>query len=322
MSDKVLGSEQHNESVNFGSTGLKVTKLGLGTAPIGGLFTDVSSVDAENVVKCAWEAGIRYFDTAPLYGAGLAESRLGSGLNSISLSQLTVSSKVGKLLSSNICDVEKSRSTGDPLVDYSEYGVRKSLEDSLSRMNRDYVDILYIHDPDDYVSEALTLAYPALAKMKSEGLIKAIGVGMNQSEVPYKFVQETEIDAVLIAGRYTLLDQGAAENLLPAALTKGVAIVVGGVYNSGILADPDNAPKFNYADAPIELVAKARKIRDFFAQWDVPLTAAAIQFPFRHPAVTTVLTGARSVGELNANISAFNHSIPEECWQKFETMSF
>jgi D-threo-aldose 1-dehydrogenase len=315
-------SAKHNQSVDFGSTGLKVTKLGLGTAPIAGLFTDVSPSDAEDVVNSALRAGIRYFDTAPLYGSGLAESRLGNALKDTPSSQLVVSSKVGRLLSSNAFDVKKSRSLEAPVVDFSEYAIRKSLEDSLLRMNRDHIDILYIHDPDNFVHEALTLAYPALQKMKNEGLVKAIGVGMNQSEVPFKFVQETEIDAVLVAGRYTLLDQGAADQLLPAALAKGVAIVVGGVYNSGILADPDNAPKYNYADAPVELVAKARKIRDFFAQWDVPLTAAAIQFPFRHAAVTTVLTGAKSVGELNANISAFNYPIPEECWQRFEALSF
>ena len=312
---------RHTEEVLVAKTKLAITRLGLGTAPIGGLFTPVSIEDAKLVVDYAMASGIKYFDTAPVYGNGLAEKRIGPLLGPVTAQLVALSTKVGRLLVTppgTTVGIEEY----EVLIDYSPDGIRQSLEASLSRLQLNSVDILYIHDADDYADQAITQAYPELEKMRSEGLISAIGVGMNQVEIPTRFVNETDINIVLCAGRYSLLDQSAASELLPAAINRNVSIVIGGVYNSGILATPSFDSTYDYVKAPTNLVKQALAIQDLLQNWQVPLTAAAIQFPLRHAAVTSVLTGARSVAELSENIDAFNFAIPEECWTALEENDF
>lgn len=308
---------KHIEIRNIARTNLSVTRLGLGTAPLGGLYTDVEESAALAVVEDALSKGIKYFDTAPVYGSGLAETRLGLGLGSTRAKLVTISSKVGRLL---IKDGQGE--VIEATFNYTPSGIRQSMEESLDRLQLPKVDIAYIHDPDDFADSAIKEGYPELAKMRDEGIVSAIGVGMNQNEIPTRFVNETDINAVLIAGRYTLLDQSAAKELLPAALKNDVSIVIGGVFNSGILANPVIGTTYNYSAAPVELIERAIAMKDLLSNWNVPLTAAAIQFPLRHPAITTVLTGARSVAELDANIRDFNLEIPEECWKALEGANF
>jgi len=309
--------DRHREVRAIARTDLELTRLGLGTAPIGGLYTDVPEEEAFDVINCALANGIRYFDTAPAYGLGLAEYRLGKGLGATRAKLLTISSKVGRLIVKDSSGVAI-----DATFDYTPQGIRRSMEESLTRMGLPRIDIAFIHDPDDYADEAIHSAYPELARMQSAGMITAVGVGMNQCAIPTRFINETDINVVLIAGRYTLLDQSAALELFPAALKRDVSIVIGGVYNSGILANPVPGARYNYLSAPEYLIERAIEIREFLKRWNVPLTAAAIQFPLRHPAVTSILTGARSVAELEANIRDFNCEIPEDCWQELEERYF
>lgn len=308
---------QHREVRAIARTNLSVTRLGLGTAPIGGLYSDVPESQALEVIERAIDEGITYFDSAPAYGLGLAEYRLGLGLGPTRAQLMTISSKVGRIL---VKDGEGKAI--DATFDYTAAGIRRSMEESLERLNLPRVDIAYIHDPDDYADEAINSAYPELAKMQQEGIITATGVGMNQCEIPTRFINETDINVVLIAGRYTLLDQSAAKELFPAAQRRNVSIVIGGVYNSGILANPVKGTTYNYATAPDDLIERAIRMREFLAHWNIPLTAAAIQFPLRHPAVTSILTGSRSVSELNANIRDFNLEIPDESWMELERNYF
>jgi D-threo-aldose 1-dehydrogenase len=268
-------------------------------------------------VEDALTKGIKYFDTAPVYGSGLAETRLGLGLGPARAKLVTISSKVGRLLIK-----DGKGAVIEATFNYTPSGIRQSMEESLERLQLPKVDIAYIHDPDDFADAAIKEGYPVLAKMRDEGIVSAIGVGMNQNEIPTRFVNETDINAVLIAGRYTLLDQSAAKELLPAALKNDVSIVIGGVFNSGILANPVIGTTYNYSVAPVELIERAIAMKEILSNWNVPLTAAAIQFPLRHPAITTVLTGARSVAELDANIKDFNLEIPEECWKALEGANF
>lgn len=312
---------RHDERVQLGRAGLQVTRLGLGTAPLGGMYTSVADQDATEVVAAAYESGIRYFDSAPFYGHGVAERRLGRGLRAAGATSVAVSTKVGRLLihgADVVSGIYVDSAAEQPVFDYSADGVRASLESSLERLGLEHVDALVIHDPDDHENEALRNTYPALEQMRSEGVIKAIGVGMNQTRIPTRFVRETDIDFVLIAGRFTLLDQQAQNDLLPAALERGVSIIAAGVFNSGILADPRPGAMYNYEPAPAEMIRRAIAIRSILKEFDVPMTAAALQFPLRHPAVRVVLTGARHRDELRANIVDFNREVPEDCWTALE----
>jgi D-threo-aldose 1-dehydrogenase len=199
--------------------------------------------------------------------------------------------------------------------DFSGDGIRRSVEDSLGRLGLDHIDIAYLHDPDNHVEQALAEAYPALEKLRGEGVLGAIGVGMNQSAVPTRFVTETDIDVVLLAGRYTLLDESAAEDLLPAAEARGVAIVLGGVFNSGLLADPRAAATYNYEPAPAELVRRALDIEAVCAGYDVPLRAAALQFGFTNPTVAGALVGVRDAAQVRDCAAMAGVPIPETLWQ-------
>jgi len=316
---------RHSELVKIERTGLEVSKLSLGTAPLGGFFTSVPEADSDGVIAAAFDADINFFDTAPLYGSGRAEVRLGRGLNAAKRPYI-LSTKVGRVLNpvsgvsnaGGLAGFADADTSVEPVFDYSRAGVRRSFEESLKRLNVDRIDVALIHDADDRIDEAIKYAYPALAEMRAEGMVSTIGVGMNFCAPTIKAVVETDIDIVLIAGRYSLLDQSSQEQLFKETMKRKVSVMIGGVYNSGILANPVAGATFHYAPAPDEIIAKAQKIRDLLATFNVSLTAAAIQFPLRHPAVTTVLTGSRSPKELLANIADFDSEVPAEAWAALE----
>jgi D-threo-aldose 1-dehydrogenase len=304
----------------LGRSQLQVTELSLGGAAIGNLFTEVDEEAARATVDAAWNGGIRSFDTAPHYGLGLSERRLGDALRCRPRDEYVIATKVGRLLQ----PVPPPHGR-DPqgfavpaaqvrVFDFSADGVRRSLEASLGRLGLDRIDIALIHDPDDHGELALREAYPALERLRAEGVVRAIGVGMNQAGLLTRFVTDTDIDVVLIAGRLTLLDQSAAASLLPLALERNVAVLAGGVFNSGLLAAPAAGARFDYQPAPAELVRRAREIEALCGQFGVPLRAAAARFPLRHPAVASVLIGARSAAEIRDAITLRALDIPAALW--------
>ncbi len=305
----------------LGRSAVRVTEISFGGAAIGNLFTEVSDQDARAVVDAAWHCGIRTFDTAPHYGLGLSERRLGAALRDRPRCEYVISTKVGRLLKPAAETFGRDPegfavpATASRVFDFSGDGVRRSLADSLDRLGLDRVDIALIHDPDDHGEQALREAYPALEQLRAEGCVRAIGVGMTQTEMLTRFVIDTDIDVVLIAGRYTLLDQSAAHALLPAAADRGVAVIVGGVFNSGVLAAPAAGATYDYRPAPRSLLSRARAMEATCSQFGVPLRAAAARFPLRHPAVASVLIGARTAGEITDAIDMRSLEIPEALWE-------
>ena len=300
---------------SLGASGLTVTALGLGCAPLGNLFSPVTDDAANATIAAAWDAGIRVFDTAPLYGSGLSELRLGAGL--AGRQGATVASKVGRVLDDALppdpifIDVPGR----GPRFDYSAAGVEASLNSSLERLGIDRLDICWVHDPDDHESAATTQTIPALRALQHDGRVGVIGAGMNQAEMLTRFVRAGLVDAVLIAGQYNLLDQHATDELLPASAAAGTGVVVGGVYGSGLLADPWGAElHYRYGEAPPAVVQRARAMHRVCEKHGVPLLAAAIQFPLRHPAVSSIVVGARSADEVRANVTAFETTVPDELW--------
>jgi D-threo-aldose 1-dehydrogenase len=309
----------------LGRTGLSVTRLGLGGASIGGLFAAVSNDDAIATVRHAWDLGIRTFDVAPLYGYGSAERRMGAALAGRPRDDFVLETKVGRLVRpldaiAPGADVDRqdanyARSEPVGLVfDYSADGVRRSIEESLVRLGLDRLDIALIHDPDDHWPAAIGEAYPALARLRDEGVIRAIGAGMNQSKMLARFAREGDFDVFLLAGRYTLLDQDALTELLPLCVERGIAILVGGVMNSGVLANPRAGSRFNYQPAPDAVVVRARRLADVCERHDVPLRAAAIQFPLAHPAVRSLIAGVRRIDHLDEYPEMMRRPIPADLW--------
>src|SRR6266550_2476251 len=296
-----------------------VTRLGLGTAPLGGLFRAVDEADALQVVDGAWQEGLRFFDTAPLYGFGLAERHLGRILREKARADYTFATKVGRLLRADAPpepgQVFHGAPALNPAFDFSYDGVMRSLEESLERLAIGRVDILHIHDPDDHYDEALSGAYRALDELRQQGVIGAVGAGMNQAEMLTRSAKQADFDCFLLAGRYTLLDQVALKELLPTCLERGVAIIAGGVFNSGILADPRPGAHYNYQAAPQELIDRAQKLRAVCERHGVSQKAVAIQFPLGHPAIPTVLTGCRAVEEVKENVESFRTPIPAVVWE-------
>ncbi|MDQ8705046.1 aldo/keto reductase [Streptomyces sp. LHD-70] len=296
--------------------------LALGGAALGNLFRTVTDAQARATVDAAWDLGIRAFDTAPHYGLGLSERRLGAALSDRPRSALTLSTKAGRLL-------EPDPRPGDDLAngfavpathrrvwDFSADGVRRSLEESLARLGLDRVDTVYLHDPDDHAEQAFREGYPALERLRAEGTVARIGAGMNQSAMLTRFVRDTDVDEVLCAGRYTLLDQSAGADLLPAALDHGTAVVIGGVFNSGLLADPSPESTYDYTRAPCELLDRARKLSALAGRQGISLRAAALAFPLAHPAVTTVLVGARTPCEIRDAVAQAGTRVPDAYWQE------
>jgi D-threo-aldose 1-dehydrogenase len=308
--------------VALGRSGLEVSALGLGTAPLGNLFTAVSEADAEATVREALAAGLTYVDTAPHYGLGLAERRLGRVLPGLPRDAFVLSTKVGRLVrplaEGEAADPQGFVETppGRRVWDFTRDGVRRSLDESLQRLGLDRVDLVYLHDPDEHEREAGEQAFPALAELRDQGVVRAIGAGMNQAEMLGRFVRELDLDVVLVAGRYTLLDQRALDELLPACALRGVAVVVGGAFNSGLLADPVPGATYDYQPAPAALVARAARIGEVCARHGVPLRAAALAFPFGHPAVSSVLVGVRSPAELREDAATYARPVPGELWRE------
>jgi D-threo-aldose 1-dehydrogenase len=295
-----------------------MARLGLGCAPLGGLFAAVSDDDAQATVDAAWDAGIRYFDVAPQYGLGLAERRLGAALRG--RSDFVISTKVGRLVvpagAGDGQDTGQFTGVTEELAfDFTRDGVRRSLEASLERLGLDRVDVVHVHDPDDHLALALAEAIPALCSLRDEGVIGAVGAGMNHAGPLLRIVLESDVDRILLAGRYTLLDR-SGEALLDTCLERGVSVIAGGVFNSGVLADPRPGATFDYAPASAEVIARAQEIGAICERHGVPLTAAAIQFPLRHPAVETVLVGARTAGEVHAAADAFEFPTPAELFDE------
>lgn len=312
---------RHSSQVSFGRGGLKVSAFGVGTAPLGGLFASVEDIEASSVISAALEAGITYFDTAPFYGNGSSERRIGSTLSTVPRSAFRISSKVGRILVPGLSNEPNEYRDLDPFTpvyDYSAGAVRSSLESSLERLGIDSIDILFIHDPEGHMDQALTEAYPELDRMRSEGLVSSIGVGTNWAETGTRFVRETDIDVALVAGRYTLIDQIALDEFLPEALRRNVSVVGAGVFNSGVLVNPVEGATYNYAPASPEILDKARRINDVVTEFGCSVASVGLQFPLRHPAYKSVLSGVRSVEELDNNIEAFDAEIPEGVWDALE----
>ncbi|MFE7216270.1 aldo/keto reductase [Streptomyces sp. NPDC057611] len=310
----------------LGRSAVRVSELSFGAAGIGNLFTAVADHQAEQAVTAAWDAGVRYFDTAPHYGLGLSERRLGAALRDHPRDEYTLSTKVGRLLEPADTDgTDLAAGFAVPAThrrvwDFSAEGVRRSLADSLERLGLDRIDIAYLHDPDDHAEQALEEAYPELERLRGEGVLDAIGVGMNQAELLTRFILETDVDAVLLAGRYSLLDQRGLVDLLPLAADRGVGVVIGGVFNSGLLADPRPGATFDYAAAPDDLVARALELKTVCERHGVPLRAAALRFPFGHPAVTSVLVGTRSAAEAEDAAALIDHPVPEALWAEIKEL--
>ncbi len=321
------------EEVPVGRTALRVTRLGFGGAPIGGLHRAVDEVDAVEVVRHAWKLGIRYFDVAPLYGYGNAERRMGQVLARQARDTFALSTKVGRLLypiDAIPAGAEIDRQTfagrddgfyhETPPVkvvfDYSYDGVMRSVDASLGRLGLDRIDILLIHDPDDHWEAAITGAYPAVHRLRGEGVVRAIGAGMNQAGMLARFAREGDFDLFLLAGRYTLLDQSALGELLPLCEEKRISIVIGGVMNSGILADPRPGAYFNYVPADRALIDRADRLRQVCERHGVPLKAAAVQFVLAQPAVASIVAGVRRVEHLDEYPALMRFPIPAELWDE------
>jgi D-threo-aldose 1-dehydrogenase len=291
---------------------LELGRLGLGTAPLGGLYSAVDEGTAHAVVERAWELGIRYFDTAPHYGSGSAEHRLGASLRGRPREAFAVSTKVGRLLRPG-----KSDWRGAPpfrsYFDFSYEAALRSLEQSLERLGLDRVDIALVHDPDEHYDEALAGAYRALARLRDEGVVRAIGIGMNQTELLCRFAREADPDCFLVAGRYTLLDRSAGEQLLPLCAERGIAVVAGGVFNSGVLA---GGGTYDYGAAPPVVLDRVGELKEVCARHEVPLGAAAVQFPLRHPAVEHVLVGCRTPLEVEDDVRLFELDVAPALWQE------
>jgi D-threo-aldose 1-dehydrogenase len=313
------------ENRPLGRHGLTVGPIAFGAASIGNLYTEVDDATAADAVDAAWESGVRYFDTAPHYGLGLSERRLGSALRVHPRDEYIVSTKVGRLLQpielapgdrdlDNGFDVPRDRVR---VRDYSRDGVLRSIESSLERLGLDYIDIVLVHDPDDHYREAVDGAFPALEELRSQGVIRSYGAGMNQSAMLADFVRVTDLDVVMLAGRFTLLEQGALDDLLPVALERGVSVIAAGVFNSGILAKPTPSPDahYDYAPASEALLARVSRIAAICTEHAVTLPQAAMHFPALHPATATICLGARLRAHIERNAQQFAAPIPASLWE-------
>jgi D-threo-aldose 1-dehydrogenase len=319
----------------FGRTSLTVTDMGFGAAPIGNFLRPISEHDSETMINCAWDAGVRYFDTAPYYGHGLSEARVGQYLRWKPRHEFVLSSKVGRVLKpARRKDIDFTPWVdGLPFrcsYDYSYDGTIRSFEDSLQRTGLEYIDILFIHDADIfthgpemqkvYFKQAMDGCYRALVDLRDQGLVKAIGVGVNNWEVMLDFMRVGDFDTLLVAGRYTLLEQDALDEVLPLCERRKTAVVIGGGFNGGILATGAiPGAKWNYAPAPEQIMEKVRRIEAVCKQHKVPLPAAALQFLLAHPAVASHIPGTRSVAQLEQNLALLSHPIPNQFWVELKS---
>ena len=319
----------------FGRIGFDITDMGFGAAPIGNFLRPIPEHEAGAMIERAWEAGMRYFDTAPYYGHGLSELRLGHYLRWKPRRDYVISSKVGRVLTAARREDIDFKPWVDGAAfksrfDYSYDGTMRSFEDSLQRLGLEHIDILFIHDADVfthgvemqkvYFRQAMDGCYRALIKLREQGLVKAIGAGVNNWDVMLDFMKAGDFDTLLVAGRYTLLEQEALNELLPLCERRGTALVIGGGFNGGILATGAvPGAKWNYAPAPAHIMEKVRKIEAVCARYNVPLAAAALQFLLAHPAVASHVPGTRTVEQMNQNLALVALPIPKAFWQELKS---
>lgn len=317
----------------FGRTDLNVTAFAFGTAPVGNIFAEIDEATSSALFETSWQAGVRFYDTAPMYGHGLSEMRTGQALRWKTRDDFVLSSKVGRVLH----PAKRSSIDFAPWVnaapftmefDYSYDGTMRSVEDSLQRMALERIDIVFIHDIDVFTrgkdqpevfNQAMDGCYRALDRLRSQGVVKAIGVGVNEWEVCHAALKQRDFDCFLLAGRYTLLEQDALNDFLPLCQERGAAVLVGGGFNSGILATGARpGAKYNYAPAPAHILDKVTKIEAVCATFNVPLPAAALQFVVAHPAVPSFCAGTRTVAQLQQNLAWFSHPIPAAFWAELK----
>ena len=303
--------------------GLPVTELGLGTAQFGNLYRETTDEQAMSAVETAWGAGIRYFDTAPHYGLGLAERRLGALLAKRPRDEFVISTKVGRILEPSLQSANQMDDQGFLVPaaatrrwDFSRDGILRSVEESLARTGLDRLDILNLHDPDDFWEQASTEGINTLIELREQGVVKAVGAGMNYSAPLADLIRKADVDIVMVAGRMTLLEHDALDDLLPLAQERKVGVVAAGVYNSGLLSKdrPSVGAKFNYVDAPENLVNRTNSLADICERHGVRLPVAAVAFPLLHPAVTSVVLGARDAAQVSGNVERYDTQIPTELW--------
>ena len=310
------------KTARLGTTTLQVTRLGIGGGALGGLYQDPGDDVAESTVRHAVRLGLNFFDTAPLYGYGKSELRLGSGLAAIPRCSFIVATKVGRLLIpeepafllSRVSEFENAPPLR-PVFDFSHDSVLSSIEGSLKRLRLDRIDVVYIHDPDEHYDQVIRETYPVLRRLREEGVIGAVGVAMNQAKMLTMFAQRCQFDCFLLAGRYTLLDQTGLRELLPLCVEKQISVVIGGPFNSGILATGAKAAaKFNYQDAPGQILERVERLERRCLQHAIPLKAAALQFTLAHHAVASTIPGCRSPEEVEENLQLIRLPIPEVFW--------
>lgn len=306
--------------------GLSLTELGLGGAQLGNLYRAMSDEEAAATVETAWASGVRHFDTAPHYGLGLSERRLGALLRDLPREQLVLSTKVGRRLVPDPSGAGRTDDEGFDVPattrrewDLTRDGVRRSLEESLVRLGLDHVDVAYLHDAEGHWDQALAEAVPALVELREEGVVRAVGAGMNLAGPLEQLVREHDVDLVMCAGRHTLLEQ--ADGLLGAALAHGTGVVVAGVYNSGLLARPrpGDRPMYDYAPAPEALVARVHALADVCEAHGTTLPEAALAFPLRHPAVVSVVVGAAGAGQVADAVDRYHRRVPDALWDDLVT---
>lgn len=316
----------------IGNGGLTFTNLGFGTAPLGNLYRAISDDDANDVLELAWQSGVRYFDTAPLYGLGLSETRLNRMLRGKPRDEYVLSTKIGRLLKATTPDKRDGFGkwydvpSRNEVFDYSYDGVMRSLEFSLERLGVDRVDILYAHDldvfsqgsvaaRDEKLSELMAGGYRALLELRDQGVIKAFGAGVNEWEACQILTEQGDFDLFLLAGRYTLLEQKALDSFLPLCIERGIGIVIGGPYNSGILATgPKPGAFYNYDPAPQDILDRVARIEAVCNKHNVRMVDAAFQFPLSHPAIVSIIPGGQGTSEMASNLAASQASIPPELW--------
>lgn len=307
---------------------LRFTQLGAGCAQLGNLNRMITDEEAEQTVHAAWQSGIRYFDTAPHYGLGLSERRLGRALATYPRDEYVLSTKVGRLLEPSpetagerdLAQMFDVPADARRVYDLSRDGVLRSIDDSLQRLDLDRIDIVYMHDPDEHWEAAFTSGAETLSELRGQGVIGGFGAGMNQAEMLAEFIERTDVDIVMCAGRLTLLEQDRAERMLDAAGRRGVAVVAAAVYNSGLLSResvPDDAT-FDYGPAPADVIERARAIERVCRAHGVSLPAAAVQFAFRYSPVVSVVAGFRGVEQAKQTADRISARIPDELWGELE----
>ena len=321
----------------IGNGGVTFTELGFGSAPLGNIYQPITEAQAQATLDAAWETGVRYLDTAPLYGLGLAETRYNHFLRGKPREDYILSTKIGRLLKA--CAPEDRTGIGmffdtpnrREVFDYTYDGVMRSLEDSLERLGVDSVDILFAHDlcifthgskaeSDRRIDQFMLSGYDAMIRLRDEGVVKAIGAGVNEWQVCQTLAERGDMDLFLLAGRYTLLEQEALDCFLPLCEARGIGIVLGGPYNSGILATgPVEGATYNYTPAAPDVLDRVGRIEKICLAHGTPLIAAALQFPLHHPSVVSVIPGAQSADQARANLKVFETPIPDALWSDLKS---